>query len=55
MPRGRLSKVDMLSRVYRLKNNIHNRDWYSHWNDKERSAANEMLNNVLDILNEYSS
>lgn len=54
MPRGRLSKVDLLSRIYRLKNHIYHREWYSHWNDKERKSADEMLNKVLDILNEYS-
>lgn len=54
MPRGRLDKVDLLPRIYRLKNHIHHREWYTHWTEKERAAANEMLNKVLDILNEYS-
>lgn len=55
MPRGRLSKVDMLARMYRLKDDVHYKRRYSHWTDKERKSADAMLNEVLDILSEYSS
>ena len=54
MPRGILSKVDILSRVLRLKKNLYDRTEYSHWNDQERKSADKMLNRVLDMLNEYS-
>lgn len=54
MPRGILSKVDILSRIFRLKNNLYNRTEYQHWNNQERKSADEMLTRVLDIINEYS-
>jgi len=54
MPRGILSKVDILSRVLRLKKSLHDKSEYHHWSNQERNAADQMLNRVLDILNEYS-
>ena len=27
--------------------------WYPEWNDNERAAAQMILNNVLDVLDEY--
>ena len=50
---GRLKKVDMQARLITLKNNIESRSWYPDWNDKERWAAQQALNNALDILDEY--
>ena len=50
---GRLKKVDMESRLLRLKNNIDSKSWYPNWNSKERWAAQQALNNALDILDEY--
>ena len=50
---GRLKKVDMESRLLRLKNNIDSKSWYPNWNSKERWAAQQVLNNALDILDEY--
>jgi hypothetical protein len=54
MPRGRLSKVDILARVYKMKNELFNKTHYnkgSEWHD----GAHETLNKILDILNEYNS
>jgi hypothetical protein len=52
MPRGRLDKIDMLSRVLRLKNQLHDKRY-----DLSREvyeAADHQLNLVLDIIGEYS-
>lgn len=53
MPRGKMLKVDMLARVYKLKNELYNGTNYaksSEWHD----GAHDALNKVLDILKEYS-
>jgi hypothetical protein len=50
---GRLSKVDMTSRLLKIKSGIANKSWYPDWDDKERWAAQQALNNALDILDEY--
>jgi hypothetical protein len=54
MARGRMNKVDILSRVYKMKTALYNgqhRDKSGEWHD----GAHEALNKVLDALNEYSS
>ena len=43
----------MESRLLRLKNNIDSKSWYPEWNSKERWAAQQALNNALDILDEF--
>jgi len=50
---GRLKKVDMESRLTRIKTGIDNKSWYPNWDEKERWAAQQALNNALDILDEY--
>jgi len=50
---GRVNKVAMLSRIMRIKQGIHEQHWYPKWSDKERWAAQQALNNVLDVLDEY--
>ena len=50
---GRLSKVDMTSRLLKIKNGIANKQWHREWDDKERWAAQQALNDALDILDEY--
>jgi hypothetical protein len=50
--RGRVSKIDILSRVYKLKTALYNgqhHDKSGDWHD----GAQESLNKILDILNEY--
>lgn len=52
MPRGKLDKPDILSRVYKLKTSLYDeknksKDWYE--------GAHDSLNKILDILNEYSN
>jgi len=50
---GRLKKVDMESRLNRIKKGIDNKSWYPDWDGKERWAAQQALNNALDVLDEY--
>ena len=54
MSSGRVSKVDMLTKVYKMKNELYNGtykgksfEWYS--------GAHDTLNRILDLLDEYSS
>ena len=50
---GRVRKVDLVPRIHKIKTGIHNKSWYSDWTEKERWAAQQALNNVLDVLDEY--
>ena len=50
---GRLKKVDMKSRLLNIKKGIDNETWYPNWDSKERLAAQQALNNALDVLDEY--
>jgi hypothetical protein len=53
MSSGTLRKVDMLSRVFKMKNSLHDGK-YSEWSIEQRTSADHMLNKVLDVLDEYS-
>ena len=50
---GRLSKPYMKARLLKIKEGIHSKMWYPDCDDKERWAAQQVLNNALDILEEY--
>jgi len=50
---GRLKKVDMKSRLLNIKKGIDDKVWYPEWDGKERWAAQQALNNALDILDEF--
>ena len=50
---GRLKKIDMKARLMGIKKGIDNHTWYPMWTPKERWAAQQALNNALDILDEY--
>ena len=50
---GRLNKVEMESRVLKIKNGLYNKSWYPEWDDRQRGAANRILTNVLEVLDEY--
>jgi len=50
---GRLKKVDMEARLLKIKEGIDMKQWYPHWDDKERWAAQQALNNALEILDEF--
>ena len=50
---GRLKKVDMESRLLKIKKGIDDKAWYPEWNNEQRYAAQPALNNALDILDEF--
>ena len=50
---GRLKKVDMESRLLKIKKGIADKHWYPNWNNEQREAAQTVLNNALDILDEF--
>tara|TARA_B100000927_G_scaffold54842_1_gene41780 strand:- start:220 stop:384 length:165 start_codon:yes stop_codon:yes gene_type:complete len=50
---GRLKKIDMRYRLNKIKAGIDSKQWYPEWDDKERWAAQQALNNALDVLEEY--
>ena len=50
---GRLKKIDMESRILKIKKGIDEKSWYPEWSPKERWAAQQALNNALDVLLEY--
>ena len=50
---GRLKKVDMKSRLLKIKKGIDDHSWYPMWTPQERQAAQLALNNALDILDEF--
>ena len=50
---GRLSKVDMTARLLKMKRDLDTKSWHREWGDHERWAAQQILNNVLDTLDEY--
>lgn len=54
MPRGMLTRVDMLYKVHELKKSLHeNFDIFKNFSDEEKNGANKTLNRILDIINEY--
>ena len=50
---GRLDKVSMESRVVKMKPGLYNKSWYPEWDARQRGAADRILTNVLEILDEY--
>lgn len=52
MSRGALTREIMLSRVLRIKFDLYS-EKYSKFSDNEKASANEMLDIVLNILDEY--
>ena len=50
---GRLKKVDMESRLLKIKKGIDEHTWYPMWTPQERWAAQQALNNALEILDEF--
>ena len=50
---GRLKKVDMESRLLYIKKGFDEKSWYPEWDERQRGAAQRILNNALDVLDEY--
>ena len=52
--KGQITKVDMTHRLYKIKTDISRESSYPKWDRKERDAAQRILLNVLEHLDEYS-
>jgi len=50
---GRLKKIDMTARLDHMKNGLANKSWYPEWDARQRGAAQRILNNALEVLDEY--
>ena len=50
---GRLKKIDMESRLLKMKKGIDDKQWFPKWSPKERWAAQQALNCALEVLDEY--
>ena len=50
---GRLKKRDMTARLNHIKNGLANQTWYPEWDDRQRGAAQRILNNALEVLDEF--
>ena len=50
---GRLKKIDMVARLDQMKAGLANHSWYPEWDTRQRGAAQRILNNALDVLDEY--
>ena len=53
MPRANLTKVDMMSRVLKMKHELYS-NLYHHYSEDQKDSAHEMLNKILDMVNEYN-
>ena len=50
---GRLDKVNMTAYIMKMKTGLHDKSWYPEWDDRQRGAAQRILMNVLERLDEY--
>jgi hypothetical protein len=55
MSRGRLSKVDIQSKIYKLKTSLHNNEICFNCSEDKKAGAQWVLNELLDFINEYHS
>ena len=55
MPRCSVTKVDLLSRIYKLKTALYDDslNMFNCFSDEKKEGAHDALNRVLDILQEY--
>ena len=51
---GRLKKIDMTARLEKIKKGLDEHSWYPEWDARQRGAAQRILNNALDVLDEYA-
>ncbi len=54
MPRGKLSKVDMLAKVYKLKTELYD-GTLTEKSEDYHDGAHKAYNTILDIINEYGN
>ena len=50
---GRLKKIDMAATLDQKKAGLASKSWYPEWDARQRGAAQRILNNALDVLDEY--
>ena len=50
---GRLKKIDMAARLDQMKAGLASKSRYPEWDARQRGAAQRILNNALDVLDEY--
>ena len=50
---GRLNKVAMTAKIMKIKKGLYEHIWYPEWDERQRGAANKILTNVLEVLDEY--
>ncbi len=50
---GRIDKVHMTAYIMKMKTCLDDKSWYPEWDDKQRAAAQRILINVLERLDEY--
>ena len=50
---GRLNKVVMTAKIMKMNTGLYEKTWYPEWDDRQRGAANMILTNVLETLDEY--
>lgn len=53
MPSGKVTKIDIQSRIYKIKQELYNGTHYAKnadWHD----GAHDSLNRILDLLDEYN-
>ena len=43
----------MTGKIMRMKTGLYDKSWYPEWDDRQRGAANRILTNVLEVLDEY--
>ena len=43
----------MTARLEEIKRGLGNESWYPEWDARQRGAAQRILNNALDVLDEY--
>jgi hypothetical protein len=53
MPRSQLTKIDILSRVIKMKNELHDGSYSPELPAPQKKAVDEALSKVVDIINEY--
>jgi|TARA_B100001964_G_C14126659_1_gene550882 hypothetical protein len=54
MSSGSLNKIDIQSRAYKLKNELYDRCERHELSEQECRGADEYLNKILDVVEEYS-
>ena len=50
---GRLNKIQMTAHIMDMKTGLHNKTYYREWDERQRGAAQRILLNVLEKLDEY--